>query len=366
MRISTQAAASTPPADETRLGEICLTKPRSRAGLAGLALLLAPLATASAATLDVGPDRTLKAPSEAAKIAHDGDIVRIDPGEYYDCAFWRANNLTIEGTGDGVVLTDVACAGKASFVISGNNATVRRLTFTRIRVGDGNGAGIRAEGRNLTVEHSRFINNQVGLLAGDLPGSSIVIRDSEFTDNGACNDRTCVGAIIAGQGALLEITGSHFSATKGGHQVVSDADALVVTNTVIEDGPQGTSSYLIQHGGPGSVTLQANTLEKGRNTTNRRAAVLLDAPMGHTGPLLFRANRFINDTSAPGVFVVNWTSGDPVMQDNQVQSPRDTELTDAGRLRHRLIVLAQQTKALLRHLAGLLLHPLFDLLHIKI
>jgi hypothetical protein len=324
-------------------------------------LLLAPI-SAHARQLDVGPDRELKAPSAAARIAADGDVIRIDPGEYFDCAFWRANRLTVEGAADGVVVTDVACAGKAAFVVDGNDITIRGITFTRVRVGDGNGAGIRAEGRGIMVENSRFINNQVGLLAADMPGGAIIVRDSEFIDNGACNERTCVGALLTGAASLLEITHSHFSGTKGGHQIVSAADAMVMTDSTVEDGPQGSSSYLMMHTGPGSVLLQGNTLEKGASTTNPRAAVLLDAPMGEQGPLVFRANHFINDTGSSANFIVNWTSGHPVLDGNKLASG-DTELTSWGLWRHRSIVFAVHTKDDLRHLAGKVGHPVLDALH---
>src|SRR5258708_24206019 len=106
--------------------------------------------------------------------------------------------------GADVVITDKAGKGKALFVISGDDVSVRNLTFTRARVPDGNGAGIRAEGINLRVEHSRFINNQNGILAGDAPKSTITIVDSEFDRNGAC-DAACSHGIYVRRIALLHI-----------------------------------------------------------------------------------------------------------------------------------------------------------------
>ena len=150
----------------------------SRAAL--LAVLLLPGA-AGAATWKVGPGAEITSLRQAGRQVQDGDRVEILPGEYYECAVWQANNLVITGPEDPAtpaVLSDVACEGKASVVCRGGDVTVRHLTFTRVRVGDGNGAGIRAEGRNLTVEHSRFVNNQVGLLAGDRPDGVLVVRDS--------------------------------------------------------------------------------------------------------------------------------------------------------------------------------------------
>jgi hypothetical protein len=43
--------------------------------------------------------------------------------------------------------------GKDLFVTDGNDITIRVLTLTRARVPDGNGAGIRAEGGDLTVQN---------------------------------------------------------------------------------------------------------------------------------------------------------------------------------------------------------------------
>jgi hypothetical protein len=79
-------------------------------------------------TSDVGPNQTYKAPSAAAAVAKNGDHIEIEPGEYFDCAVWNADNLVIEGTDSGVVITDKTCNGMGLFVIWGNNITVRNLT----------------------------------------------------------------------------------------------------------------------------------------------------------------------------------------------------------------------------------------------
>src|SRR5271156_1610961 len=138
-----------------------------------------------AAILKVGPNETYTAPSVAAEVAKNGDHIVIEPGEYFDCAVWRADDLVIEGAGPGVVIRDKTCMGKGLFVIDGNNTTVRNLTLTRARVPDMNGAGIRLEGRNLTVEAVKFVDNQEGILGGG-PGSRIIVRDSQFLQNGTC------------------------------------------------------------------------------------------------------------------------------------------------------------------------------------
>src|SRR6267142_3915472 len=76
-------------------------------------------------TLKVGPSQTYKTPSAAAAVAKNGDHIQIEPGQYFDCAVWNADNLVIEGTGPGVVITDKTCNGMGLFVIWGDNTTVR-------------------------------------------------------------------------------------------------------------------------------------------------------------------------------------------------------------------------------------------------
>jgi hypothetical protein len=129
------------------------------------ALLAVVLSTgAQARTLEVGEHKDFKMPSAAAAAAKDGDRVTIQPGEYFDCAVWTASKLVVEGVGDPakVIITDKACQGKALFVTVGEGITVRNLTLTRARVPDGNGAGIRGEGKDLVVDGVRSSTIRMG------------------------------------------------------------------------------------------------------------------------------------------------------------------------------------------------------------
>lgn len=50
--------------------------------------------------LQVDPGRSLSVPSEAAKIARDGDVVEISAAFYEDdVAIWPQNDLAIRGVG---------------------------------------------------------------------------------------------------------------------------------------------------------------------------------------------------------------------------------------------------------------------------
>lgn len=323
-----------------------------------LALLLATL-PAGAATLFVGPDRPLKAPSEAAAAAHDGDTVDIDPGEYFDCAVWHQNNLTIEGTGSGAVITDMTCEGKALFVVAGRDVTIRNITFTRARVSDGNGAGIRAEGVGLTIEHCRFIDNESGLLAAPSPDSRIAIFDSEFTRNGKCAER-CAHAIYVNPIALLYVERSTFFGTRAGHHIKSDALRTLLIGDTIRDGEEGTSSYLVELPIGGSLMMKNDILEKGPKTGNRRAAVIIGSE-GETQPIAelnFIGNTFTNDTGGETSFIVDWTGTSATVSGNVMEGTGTTELSSKGYW--AVLVwrkfLAMKDEA--RHLAGWAKHRL--------
>jgi hypothetical protein len=272
-------------------------------------LLLLALGPAGARTLVVGPDQPLKLPSAAASIAADGDAIEIEAqeGGYFDCAVWRANRLTIEGSGRDVVITDKVCQGKALFVIAGSDITVRNLTFQRARTADKNGAGIRAEGRNLVIEGSRFINNESGVLAADKKDSIITIRDSDFEENGRCDP--CAHAVSVGRIAALAIDRSRFGSSKGGDYILSLALATRLDGDTIEDGPDGKSDYDVELRDGGSLVMRDNELERGLQARPGLAAVVIRAAIGAqpVDDLAFSGNRLQNDTGGTTIFIQNWT-----------------------------------------------------------
>ena len=141
--------------------QCCNTVGRSLAILAvGTGLLLSQLPCAQAAEtaagrmLRVGPSHEIKTPSAAAAAAQDGDTIEIEAGEYSgDVAVWSANRLTLRGVnGMAHLAANGRSAGqKAIWVIRGDDTTVEHIEFSGCQVPDRNGAGIRQEGRGLTV-----------------------------------------------------------------------------------------------------------------------------------------------------------------------------------------------------------------------
>lgn len=286
---------------------------------------------ASGGTLEVGPGHRLTVPSAAAAVARDGDVIHIAPGEYADCAVWRANRLTIVGKGGakdagagvgqagGVVITTKTCQGKGLFVITGQDVTVRGLTFRGARVPDANGAGIRAEGRNLTVERSRFIDNENGILTTSDPQSTIRIIESEFARNGSCEKDCAHGVYINGVG-LLRIERSRFVANRFGHHIKSRALVTELIGNEILDGETGTTSYLVDVPNGGTVVMEGNVLEKGRLSRNPGTAIAIGAEgvKNPTTKLVFSHNRFSSHLPGTTVFVRNLTGAEAVLMKNQV------------------------------------------------
>lgn len=264
---------------------------------------------ASAATLQVGAGQQFAQPSQAIAAAHDGDTVAIHPGQYFDCAVVKQSDLTIEGVGENVVLTDKPCQGKALLVIDGTNVTVRNLTLQRVRVPDQNGAGIRAEGGNLTVENTRFLNNQNGILAANNPSATIRIVGSTFSGNGFCG-HNCSHGIYINHVKLLDVERSRFYDTHQGHNFKSRALTTRVIGCDIADGPDGTSSYLIEIPNGGNVLVADNRLEKGPHSQNQANVIMIGAE-GVTQPtdeLVFRNNVLTNNEGRPTTFVHNITA----------------------------------------------------------
>jgi len=303
----------------------------------GLVLWLAVAAAfgqpAMARTLLVGPLRDLATPSAASRVAADGDTILIDPGSYDDCAVWRASHLTIAAAGPGVILRDRVCQQKAIFVTPGNDLTIRGITFTGARVPEHNGAGIRAEGHDLTIIDSRFIDNENGILAAPVADSTIRVLDSEFRDNGVCA-RECAHGIYIGHIALLDVERSRFVDQHIGHHIKSRALQTTLIDDTIIDGPDGTSSYLVDLPNGGDLLLRGCVLQKGRNSDNPLVAVSIGAE-GVTNPtrrIAVLDNQFRSDLAQPTIFVRNATAMPAELVGNRV-SGRVVMLDGPGTVR---------------------------------
>nr|WP_294518891.1 hypothetical protein [uncultured Rhodopila sp.] len=316
-------------------------------------LLVAALAAwfgcAQARTLEVGPGKSYASPSEAAAAAADGDTVAIAPGSYFDCAIWRQNGLTIAGTGPGVLITDRACAGKAAFVIQGNGVTIRGLSFMRIRVPDGNGAGIRAEGRDLTVEDSRFDADQIAILAG-APGGSLRIADCLFAANGGGTDERPLDAIVAGRLDLLSVSHSVFkNARSGGHINSSALRTEIIGNDLADEGGRMAGPLVSVNGGV--VILTGNTFTLSAGAAARPGAVLV---FGDAEALAVRGNT-LTESAGQTPMVRNWGGVAAGAYGNTVPDGVEA-VSESGATYHRLRARMAALRASARDAAGFARH----------
>jgi hypothetical protein len=299
-------------ASQLRWGWRCLAV----SGLLGLCALTPP---AEGRTWEVGPGRAVASPDQAAMLVQDGDRVVFDPGVYRQCAIWRASRLVLEarpppaGMNQTVmsqtVVTGPPCADRGLFLFTGNDITVRGLTFIHARDSWHTGAGILMEGANLTVQNSRFLDNENGILAGGPPSSVVRIEQDIFRGNGSC-EGACAHAVYVGKRiARLEVAGCRFLDTHVGHNIKSRALATIVRDSRIEDGPSGTSSYLIELPDGGDGEILNNVLQKGERSQNRVVAISIGAEdaANPTHNLVVRGNRFTSDLPEPVRFVRNFT-----------------------------------------------------------
>jgi len=287
----------------------------------------------SAAVLEVGPGKHFEKPSAAIAVAKDGDTVRVAAGEYEDCATIRQNRFTLEAADGEVVMKDRTCAGKAILVIDGTKVTIRGLTLANARVADRNGAGIRAEGGELLVENTRFLNNENGLMSANEPNISIRVVDSTFIGNGQCRP-TCTHGIYAGHNKLLRVEHSKFLDQHEGHHIKSRAARTEVIGCDIQDGPTGTSSYLIELPNGGSALIANNQMSKGRMTNNGGTAISIGAEgdINPAGPIVVRDNTFVNQQDRTTVFVRNFAAT-PAELSGNVLAGAVTPLAGAGTVR---------------------------------
>lgn len=286
---------------------------------AGL-LLLVCTQSSKARVLEVGPGRPYAQPSDAAAAAADGDTIRIASGTYRNCAIWRSNGLVIVGEGaERTFVTEATCQGKGIFVITGNGVTVRNLTLSRARVPDANGAGIRAEGVGLTVEGVHFLDNENGILSAGQPQGDLIVRDSQFIGNGSC-ERACAHGIYVGRLGLLRVENSRFVGTRQGHHIKSRALRTEVLGNEIDDGAEGTASYLIDVPNGGAVLIRGNRMRKGPRSENRSTAIAIGAEGVNrpTPEILIEDNAFVLEGRYSTTFVTNHTATPAILLRNRI------------------------------------------------
>ena len=268
--------------------------------------------TAHAAVLEVGPGKTYAAPCAAIAAAQANDTIEITAGTYSgDVCGWTTNGLTLRGVG-GRAKLDAAgqnSQGKGTWVIGGDDTTVENIEFTGATVPDLNGAGIRADGTNLTVRRCYFHHNQNGILGG---AGEVLIEYSEFAHNGNCtNPSGCAHNMYIGHADKFTLRGSYSHSATDGHLVKSRAAVNYILYNRLTGEADGTESYEIDLPNGGTSYVIGNLIEQGPNTGNPTMIAYLEEGASAQNPgtdLYVVNNTFVNDLGSGTLIAASTTT----------------------------------------------------------
>ena len=206
--------------------------------------------------------------------------VLIAPGTYNECALQQAARITYKASVPGKTIFDGAtCEGKATLVIRAGGATVDGIVFRNMRVGDGNGAGIRIEIGDLTVRNSMFLDSQEGILGSSDAPHKILIDRSTFSGLGQCDETPdCAHSVyLGGSGADVTITNSRFERGRGGHYVKLRVPKVTITDNSFDDTQGSKTNYMIDLPNGGTGTIARNTFVQGTHKENWTGFIVVAA-----------------------------------------------------------------------------------------
>ena len=256
-----------------------------------------------AATITVAPGQSLQ---EALRRAADGDVIEIAAGDHHGQAgLILQRRLTLRGVGGRPVLhaDGQHAEGKALLVVRDGDVHIDNLEFRGARVPDGNGAGIRFESGTLHVSRCAFIDNQNGILTGNVGTAELTVQDSEFA--AAPNGRKLPHLLYVGRIASFTLTGSHFTGGHHGHLVKSRARANRIFYNRIDDRPAGQASYELEFPHGGLAWVVGNVLAQGADSSNPTVLAFgaEGSPDGRPQGLFLSHNTFISEGLRPAIFV---------------------------------------------------------------
>ncbi|NWG92671.1 MAG: right-handed parallel beta-helix repeat-containing protein [Parvularculaceae bacterium] len=266
----------------------------------------------------------------AIAAARSGSVIEVPPGDYDLKDLKISKSLTLRGAPDGGTVFRSAETTEKGILVpqAGTDLTVENVTFAGAKSWDRNGAGIRHEGRNLTVVNCKFLGNEDGILATGDPEGAIVVRNSKFVDSGFGDGQS--HAIYVASGGRLTVEGGHFIGTRIGHHIKSLADATVVRGAVLDDA-YGRSSYAVDVSRGGDVTIENNKIIQSANADNH-AIVNYDLTRGGEAVKIVITGNEITNRFDGGVLLRNDTKLAPVISGNRIQDEgkRPLALTSPG------------------------------------
>ena len=190
--------------------------------------------------------------SAAVKAQTAGNLYEIDvaAGTYQNDFSVITNPTDIEAKGGPVtLLATVSPPNLKGIITTTSTLIVNGLIFQGAAISTmdgGNGAGIRDQSNtatSLTVENSKFIGNQEGILTGSDSGNTfaetVKILNSQFINNGNPDPNAFQHALYVGDAASLDVENSLFCGQLIGHDVKSRALSTTVGSSQMFIGASG-------------------------------------------------------------------------------------------------------------------------------
>lgn len=186
-----------------------------------------------------------------------------------------------------------------------------------------------AEGQNLAVTDSRFVNNQIGILSGGR-GGSLRISGCDFDGNGASWDGQATHAVLAGSLDVLRVEHSSFRRARGGDHILSAARRTELVDNWLTDEGGRMSGPLVRVAG-GALAFTGNTVDLDRGAAGRAGAVLLS---GDAGTIAVRGNT-LREPDGTVPLLRNWT-GQTATEDANTVPRNASAVSESGAYYHRL------------------------------
>ncbi|MEO0399386.1 MAG: right-handed parallel beta-helix repeat-containing protein [Pseudomonadota bacterium] len=250
--------------------------------------------------------------------ASRGGVVEIPAGDYDIKDLKLYKDVTLRGPApeDGVaVLRSAETTEKGVLIpLSGVSLRLENLTFRNTSSWDRNGAGVRHEGRDLTIVNCVFDSNEDGILSTGDANGVITITGTTFMDNGFGDGQS--HGIYVLRAARLDIQDSKFIGTRIGHHVKSLADETIIRGSLMDDA-YGRTSYSVDASKGGAVTIVNNKIIQSADSDNW-SIVNYDLTRGGDAlSLTIEGNEIINHYNG-GQLLRNDTKLDPVIRDNKI------------------------------------------------
>ncbi len=248
------------------------------------------LCKSKANTWQIGPTRTYTSPSQVRLLVQDGDTIYIDGGIYSnDATKWINKDLKFIGLGtdsNRTVLQYIGDIpnGKGIFVFetpgTSDDAYLENIVFDGAQVSDangGNGAGIRYQANNLTVNNCKFMNCQNGILEGNgsVTTSNVTIMNSEFYNNGyqLQNDPTYSGyehnIYISASADTMMVANNWFHHPRGqANSIKTRAQRSFILYNLIDEEATGYGSWEINIAQGGLNVIMGNVIIQGTSGAN--------------------------------------------------------------------------------------------------